>query len=64
MKRAAGPPLRGLFGLNVCERTNRLAAVLADAGLALACFALLVYARISPVWVAGLAALATTILAS
>jgi len=36
---------------------------LADAGLALACFALLVAARISPVWVVGFAALAASLLA-
>jgi chromate transporter len=35
---------------------------LADAGLALACFVLLVVARISPVWVVGFAALAASIL--
>ena len=36
----------------------------ADAGLALACFALLVLARLSPVWVVGFAALAATIFAA
>ncbi len=36
---------------------------LADAGLALACFALLVHARVSPVWAVGFAALASTLLA-
>jgi chromate transporter len=37
---------------------------LADAALALTCFALLVGARLSPVWVVGLAALAASLLAS
>jgi chromate transporter len=37
---------------------------LADAGLALACFGLLVHARLSPVWVVGFAAAAATILAA
>jgi chromate transporter len=37
---------------------------LADAGLALACFALLVLARLSPLWVVGFAALAATIFAA
>jgi chromate transporter len=37
---------------------------LADAGLALTCFALLVVARISPLWVVGFAALAASLLAS
>jgi chromate transporter len=36
----------------------------ADAGLALACLALLAYARLSPVWVVGFAALAASVLAS
>ena len=35
----------------------------ADAGLALACFAALVYARLSPVWVVGFAALAAQLIA-
>ena len=34
----------------------------ADAGLALACFALLLYARLSPAWVVGFAALAASII--
>ena len=37
---------------------------IADAGLALACFALLAWARLSPLWVVGIAALAATILSA